>query len=232
MCVPVGLIVALAVTAVIVYVTSKTYESTKIVEVKPVGSVIPPEGEGDALDSGSQFLLQQAGGIKSREVMLKATEEGDFAKKWGLSSQEATAKLERSVSVTQLAGTDLFSIRAVSENREDARDITHAVTVAYRDHLRRMKDAYRDESLKQVVQAIRAQEEKLEESRKKYVKLRNKEDSLHGKTRSSSEEEDYQQRKQEFEANQKTLQTLKLRYMTEKVSVSMMEEILVVHEAP
>ena len=83
--------------------------------------------------------------------------------------------------------------------------------------------------------AVREQEDQVEEARKELSKQVRQHDLLHrefrpGETLESSEE--YVARKREFETELELLQSLKLKYVTQKVSSEALDDPVVVHEAP
>lgn len=228
-CVPVGLVAGLLASAVLIYIQPKLFESTAVVEIKPSAVVSLPDAGGGVPVADPAFFEKEMAHLTSPEVMRRAVVKGAFDKRWGMTKEVAVEEMGRSVRVERIQGTDLLSIRALSVFRQDAPEMAEAVADGYReDRVARVnKDSA--QALERLKQMVRGQEDIVEESRKRYaplVKLGP------GRTRTSSEEEEYHEKKKDFEAKRDSLESLKLKYVTEKARVPMSEGTLAVHEKP
>jgi succinoglycan biosynthesis transport protein ExoP len=239
----VGLFAGVIVAGVITYVQPKTFDSQAVVEIKPpgqmivsAGSTMPPPVERDP-----KFLEREMAVIKSQGVLLAAVKQLDFDRKWAVPAVDAAAIVGRSITLEQLKGTDLVTIRARHVNREDARDMVVAVIDEYRKQ-RISRDAGKSEgAMKALSEAVQEQEDKVEERRKALAGLVRTRTLLHqnegagpppqGGT-GAVDNEEYIARKREFEEEQALLESLKLKYVTEKVSANLDQDELVIHEDP
>ncbi len=230
------------VAGVVTYVQPKTFDSQAVVEIKPPGKILSP------FDSGSppperdpKFLEREMAVMRSQGVLLAAVKQLDLDKRWGLPAADAAAILGRSITLEQLKGTDLVAIRARYVNREDARDMVMAIITEYRKQLTRRETRESESALKSLSEAVREQEEKVEERRKALAEIVRTKTLLHhhngvlpnpqGGT-GGIDTEEYVTRKREFESELELLQSLKLKNLTEKVSREMQEDMLVIHEEP
>ncbi|WAC18528.1 hypothetical protein OVA24_14935 [Luteolibacter sp. SL250] len=235
-----GLFVGVMVASVVTYVQPKTFDSQAVVEIKPPGIILSPFDPGSpSPERDPKFLEREMALMKSQGVLLAAVKQLDLDKRWAMPAPDAAVIVERSLTVEQLRGTDLVSIRARHVNREDARDIVVAVIDQYRKQ-RSSRDTGKSESAsKALSEAVREQEGKVEERRKALAAVVRTKTLLHhheGVTPKPQvggggvDTEEYVARKREFESELELLQSLKLKYVTEKVSRELDDDSVVVHE--
>lgn len=237
-----GLSVGVMVAGVVTYVQPKTFDSQAVMVIKPPGVLLSPS------DSGSpppvwnpKSLEREMALLKSRAVVLEAVKQLDLDRKWALPAPDAAAIVERALTVEQLRGTDLVSVRARHVNREDARDIVVAVISEYRKQ-RSSRDAGKSESASNALaEAVREQENKVEERRKALAEIVRTKTLLHhhnGVTPKPQvgaggvDTEEYVIRKREFESELELLQSLKLKHVKEKVSRELDDDSVAIHEQP
>lgn len=238
-----GLSVGVMVAGVVTYVQPKTFDSHAVLEIKPPGVILSPFGSDSPPppERDPKFLEREMAVLKSHAVLLDAVKQLDLDRKWALPAPEAAAIVERSLTVEQLRGTDLVSVRARHVNREDARDIVVAVIAEYRKQ-RGSRDAGQSESAsKALSEAVREQENKVEERRKALSDIVRTKTLLHHhegvapKPQAEAggvDTEEYVARKREFESELELLQSLKLKHVTEKVSRELDDDSVVIHEEP
>lgn len=225
-CLPVGLMVGLLASSVLIYIQPKLFESTAVVEIKPSAMVSLPDADGDTPESDPRFLENEMTHLTSPEVMRRAVEKGAFDKRWGMTEDEAVAEMGRSVRVQRIQGTDLISIRAISVFRQDAPEMAKAVADGYKeDRVERMnKDSA--QALDELKQSVKHHEAQVEERRKKLMEAERKKVVTGGIL--GLEPEGPMVKNEEAEAMRST----KLDLLVEKVSASMGDQMLIIHESP
>ncbi|MBX3739795.1 MAG: hypothetical protein KF712_02300 [Akkermansiaceae bacterium] len=238
-----GLSVGVMVAGVVTYVQPKTFDSQAVLEIKPPGKILSPfdSGSPPPLERDPKFLEREMAVLKSHAVLLDAVKQLDLDRKWALPAPDAAAIVERSLTVEQLRGTDLVSIRARHVNREDARDMVVAVIAEYRKQ-RSSRDAGKSESASNALaEAVREQENKVEERRKALAEIVRTKTLLHhheGVTPKPQagaggvDTEEYVIRKREFESELELLQSLKLKHVKERVSRELNDDSVAIHEEP
>ena len=237
-----GLFVGVVVAGMVTYVQPKTFDSQAVVEIKPPGIILSPfDSKSPPPERDPKFLEHEMAAMKSQGVLLAAVKQMDFDKKWALPAPDAAAIVGRSITVEQLQGTDLVTIRARHVNREDARDMVLAVIGEYRDQRGSREAATSGDALKSLSEAVREQENKVEERRKALAEIVRTRTLLHRKEGAGPppdagaggiDTEEYVTRKREFEEDLELLQMLKLKHVTEKASAKISQEVMVVHEEP
>jgi len=155
--------------SVITYVMPKKYESFATIEVKPRGSSIEPlEGiTGRSMPTMTpQFFGTEFEKIKSRNALKLVIEKLDLTTKWGMDFETALKVLRNIVDTQNIRGTDLISITVRHTNREDARDITAEVALAYKEYRTDLESRTANKGINELKKAVREQEDKVEERRK------------------------------------------------------------------
>ncbi len=155
--------------SVITYVMPKKYESFATIEVKPRGSSIEPlEGiTGRSMPTMTpQFFGTEFEKIKSRNALKLVIEKLDLTTKWGMDFETALKVLRSIVDTQNIRGTDLISITVRHTNREDARDVTAEVALAYKEYRTDLESRTANKGINELKKAVRDQEDKVEERRK------------------------------------------------------------------
>ena len=229
-----GVVAGIGIAAVLTYLKPKTFDSTAMVEIKPDGKVLGPFGT-DPPTRNRNFLKSQMLRLKSPNLLLEAVKEGDFKAKWLIDAEKAAEILNRSITVTEVPGTDLLTIRGRHTNREDARDMVLSLIAVYAKQRKSSGATAPQKAMAELGKAVRKQEDRVEERRKELSEQDGQKDLLHREFRPGERldpTEDYTSNKQQFEADLELLQTLKLKYVTERVTLQMDDDPVVVHEEP
>ncbi len=223
----IGPLMGLGVAAVISYVMPKKYESEAIMEVKP----LPISANGELGVSGMtpQFFGTEFEKIKSHASLAKVVEKLELVNRWGVDEESAIRMLKGMVNTENIRGTDLISIRVRHTDKEVTRDIVTEVARCYR--------AYRSESLKrgrergllELNQAVKDQEDKVEE---RIKVLRTIPSPIDPNARGGWSDPEHADAKRDLDADQALLQTLKLKQISETISSKMPDESVVLHEEP
>jgi len=157
--------------AVVTYVMPKNYESYATIEVKPRGSLFSPvsrdlnEGGGFARMT-PRFFETEFEKIKSRNTLNKVIDRLELSSKWGQDPETVLRVLRNIVNTQNIRGTDLIQIRVRYKKKEDAAAIAAEVAAAYRDYREQEEGKSVQRALVEMGNAVRAQEEKVEERRK------------------------------------------------------------------
>ncbi len=222
--IPVGAVVGLLVSAVITFLMPKVYESEVVIEVKLL--------RGQSSDPENQFATAVEE-IKNREFHGKVVEHLKLANRWGVSQEAAIQRLKETVIVQRIRETDLFSIKVRGGEREGARDIATAIAKVYQDY---RDDLFRraDEEIKvELNQRLKAQEDKMEKSRRTVAALaRKKEPYRPPEEARKQDREDFINAKREFETERALWDALKLEQLNEQIRPRLSEESVVIHEEP
>ncbi|RYD63860.1 MAG: hypothetical protein EOP84_33255, partial [Verrucomicrobiaceae bacterium] len=237
-----GLFAGVFVAGVVTYVQPKTFDSQAVVEIKPPGKILSPFNPGSPPpERDPKFLEREMAVLKSHGVLLGAVKQLDLDRKWAVPAADAAAIVGRSLTMEQLRGTDLVSIRARHVNREDARDMVVGIITEYRNQRGSREVGKSDSALKALSEAVREQEDKVDERRKALTEIVRTRTLLHLKDGASpppqsgaggTDTDEYVTRKREFEAELELLQSLKLKHVTEQVSTKMDQDVIIIHEDP
>jgi succinoglycan biosynthesis transport protein ExoP len=157
--------------AVITYVMPKKFESQAVMEVKPRQAGMSPLGAQMTESSGAgkmtpQFFGTEFEKIKSRNSLMKVVENLQLVNRWNVDKELALGMLKRIVNTQNIRGTDLIAIRVRHTNKIDARDIAEEVARAYKEYRDEIETRYADRQLEELNNAVRDQEDKVEERRK------------------------------------------------------------------
>ena len=118
--------VLVEVAAAVTYMMPKIYESSAVIEVKPLARM-GVENEGGSVSSN--FHITEFERIKSRNSLMRVVDSLDLPNRWGMDRESIVGELESIVTVESL-----INIRVRHTNREDARDIAAEVVLAYKDY--------------------------------------------------------------------------------------------------
>ncbi len=248
--------------AVITYVMPKKYESEAIIEVRPHVMVTSQIGNDFSPIYGTtpitpQFFGTEFEKIKSRTSLAKVVENLQLVNKWNVDQETAIQILKGLVIASNIAGTDLISIKVRHASKEDARDIAAEVAKAYKSYRSEIENRETDKALYELNKAVRDQEDKVEERRKVLATIvRTKgpfddakeaidksavdkpgvqppgEQSQEEAIRRALDAQDYVDAKRDFETDQDVLQKLRLNQISSLMRGKMTEESIVIHEEP
>jgi capsular polysaccharide biosynthesis protein len=226
---PVGALVGLMLAAVVTYAMPKMYESETTIEVKPRTPGMPPLGENQAggVPITPQFLGTEMEMIQCRNSLEKVVDSLDLVRRWNVDKETAIRILKGSVIAQNIRGTDLISIRARHNNKEDARDIATEVPNAYKAYRTEIESRDAELYLRELNKEVRTQEDKVEELRKVLLNIKNTK-GITDKT----DDPEYAEAKRVFVAEQDLLQAMKLKQMGETISGRIPGESVEIHEQP
>lgn len=228
--IPAGCLIGAFTAACLLFLQPKTFESMAIVEVKQPPAFGIPGDEPVTVETRLAFIEKQMTTLRGKKVAMSAVERGDFARRWHVSNEEAANRIRRSLDVALVNGTELIKIRAVSENRMEAKDLVVEVVDAYQQVRRAELEPLMTQQMEQLSEIVRLQEQRVEQRRKVLSDLAKKSDLLHPQTEPKGSSNEYDSAKTGFENDLKQLQSDKLKYISEKASQEMEKENLTVHE--
>jgi hypothetical protein len=119
----------------------------------------------------SEAELETMRSMECRQETVKALH---LDAKWGMSPEEAAAKLTGMVAAEFDTRTEQFSFTATCIDAEDAKAIAGELSQAYTQLLRRKEEARVQALTKQIEEKIKAQEEEADRSRKEMLDLARK----------------------------------------------------------
>jgi serine/threonine protein kinase len=123
---PMGLLIGLAAGWAWSGIFPKKYEAQVIIETRPTVAGLGPG-----------FLTDQMREIKSRLVLNDVASELKISEKWNVPGDKAIRLLNERISVENIRGTDLISIRVRHTNRQEAADISNALARSYAETQRK-----------------------------------------------------------------------------------------------
>lgn len=229
--VPVGMMAGFLVSAVVTYLMPKKYESQAIIEVKPrtredSGRLIPSNNS-DKIEiaCGTEFEI-----IKSRNSLSKVIDSLDLINRWGMDRETALQILKKVVVTENIKGTDLIEISVRHTNKEDARDLAAEVARSYRDYRKELESNSLKKGISELKKAVREQEDRVEATRKILTIIARNKGEAGGAD--PVDRQDFTDAKREFETELSLLEQLKLKLITEEISLGTSGDTVVVHEDP
>ena len=164
--------------AVITYVMPKKYESSALVEVKPIVDVNPV---GAGLRGGSmgtpmtrQFMNTQFEIIVAPETLGLAIDKIQLETRWGEDRKSVIDTLQHIVRTSQKRGTDLIEISVRHRKKEEAQQIAKAVYEAYKDRRYTLEMDVRKEQLKAIKIELQNKSDRVAELRKRLMDIAEK----------------------------------------------------------
>ena len=112
---------------VITYMMPKKFESSAVIEVKPLS-----HASGDISKMTPQFFATEFEVIRSQQTLKIVVQRLDLTTRWNMTEEEAIAILRGIVDAQNVRGTDLIAINVKHTNQEDARDIAKELYQAYK----------------------------------------------------------------------------------------------------
>ncbi len=154
--------------AVITYVMPRKYESVAVVQVKP-----PYRLGGEVFSNNSAFspVTQSFFNTEFEVIRQQLTLKGvvkdlDLQAHWGMSEEECIDNLQGIINTENYRGTDLIEIKVRHIAPDDARDVARSVYNAYKKRRMEKEIAEADLSLKELENAVQAQNDEVTEKRK------------------------------------------------------------------
>jgi len=151
----VGLLAAGAGTAVLKLRAPKVFESSATLEIKEAPA-----------DMNHEISFMQ-----SQPVLQEAVRRGGFVGKWDQSEEEAVKLVRRSISFRSVERSGFVTIRGRHHDREEVRVMVMAVAQAYREQRKARQIADSKKTLEALSDAVRRQEEVVEQRRKKLADI-------------------------------------------------------------
>ncbi|BCX48889.1 hypothetical protein HAHE_27970 [Haloferula helveola] len=159
---------------VITYVMPKKYESSATIQVRPnIASVqvIPGMVSRDPTAGSATFFPTEFEVIKSQKTLDIVIDKLDLINHWGRDRESVRGTLQGIIGAQNIRGTDLIEIRVRTSNSADARMIADAVSDAYRERRTELENARSDQAMSELREAVRSQEDLVEEKRKVLTQL-------------------------------------------------------------
>ncbi len=155
---------------VITYVMPKKYESKAVVQVRPKGMGGIGLGATDIsrlnLENNQTFFATEFEVIRAQKTLDLAIERLDLVNKWNTDPESVRRILHGVVDAQNIRGTALIEIRVRMGDPKEAQAIAKEVSEAYRDRRTKIQTDNAHKSLDQLEAAVKAQEDKVEDTRK------------------------------------------------------------------
>lgn len=160
--------------AVITYVLPKKYESKAVVQVNPAVLDVDPLGKRTHSPAAGAYLTRsfipnEFSIIEMEQTLQRVIERLDLGARWNNMDQEMAMRVLKSILKTeQIRGTDLIEIRVRHQSAQDARDIAHAVSIAYKERRESDERKRAKTALQALDNEVRTQEDLVTEKRKLF----------------------------------------------------------------
>ncbi len=154
---------------VITSVMPKKYESTSVVQVQgrtPTVEVIPGMVTRNYSSNSMTFFPTEFEVIKAQKTLDIAIEDLDLVNRWGMDREKVRKELENMISAENIRGTDLIEIRVRASTPSDAQMVAEKISEAYRKRRTELEGDRINVALDELREAVRAQEDAVEEKRK------------------------------------------------------------------
>ena len=161
---------------VITYVTPEKYESSALVEVKPIVDVDPTftRSPGTGLGMTRQFMNTQFEIIVAPATLELAIDKKQLEKRWEQDRKSVLKTLRRIVRTSQRRGTDLIEISVRHRSREDAQAVAEAVYEAYEIRRKDIELDIRKKQLKAIQIELQNKSDRVAEMRKRLMDIAEK----------------------------------------------------------
>lgn len=162
--------------AVITYVMPKKYQSSTVVEIKPVATKTDAGvgGNNSGVLMSRQFYATQFTLIESEENLKMAAIRCQLPERWKVTLDQSIMILRGSINTQQMRGTDLIEISITHRNREDVKEITEAIANSYRDQRVADEELRIKESKYELEKKIQAQEDIVADHRNRLAAMSEK----------------------------------------------------------
>lgn len=162
--------------AVITYVMPKKYESTALIEVKPINDVSPTMvntgGTGPVMTR--QFMNTQFEIIVAPATLDLAIDKKQLVTRWGQDRKTVQKILRGIIRTNQRRGTDLIEISVRHRKKEDAQAVAEAVYEAYALRRNELEMGMRREQLKAIQTELQNKSDRVAEMRKRLMDIAEK----------------------------------------------------------
>ncbi len=189
---------------VITYVMPKRYESSATIQVRPnlpSVQVLPGYVSHDPTAGSPTFFPTEFEVIKSQKTLDIVVDKLDLINHWGSDRESCRGRLQGIIGAQNIRGTDLIEIRVRTSNPSDARMIAETVSDAYRERRKELENKRSDRAMAELREAVRSQEDLVEEKRKVLTQLIRTEGVIY--SREARGEGGYTEERQALSAAQK-----------------------------
>ena len=160
--------------AVITYVMPKKYESTALVEVRPIVDVDPTmsrSGSSTGMQMTRQFMNTQFEIIVAPATLELAIDKIQLESRWGENRKTVLKILQGVVKTSQRRGTDLIEITVRHRKKEDAQAVCQAVYQAYEQRRKDLEIGIRKSQLNAIEVELQNKSDRVAELRKRLMDI-------------------------------------------------------------
>lgn len=122
-----GLILGAAAAAVIGYLLPRQFESSAIVQVRPVIEAVGTLPEHKAVRNPPGSLPAAMELMTSEELLRQVAEDLDLATRWAIEEPAAIRRLRSMLSTDNIRGTDLIEVRVRASSPQDSMQVANQV---------------------------------------------------------------------------------------------------------
>ena len=150
---------------VITSVMPKRYESSALIEVRPIQSLEATVANSGSLGVGMtrQFMTTQFEIIRAAKTLEVANEKIQLAERWNMAEEEVLATLKNIVATNQVRGTDLIEISVRHKNKGDAQAVASAVYAAYASRRAELELSQRSGQLEAIKSELQQKKDRVTE---------------------------------------------------------------------
>lgn len=163
------LVVAVAAMSIITYMMPKKFESKAVIQVKNplrVGTALGHDSSMAPLKTPQHLISTEFEVMRSKLTLQLVVSQLNLTTCWGITEEEAIARLRTMITTQNIRGTDLIEIRVRHSNPAVARDVAKGVYEAYKKRREDKERIMAEEGLKELEKAVLEQSDALEDKRK------------------------------------------------------------------
>lgn len=225
--IPVGMVAGLVLARVHLYLVPRVYESEAILQFKQIVESSRPE-EMIKPAATPQFMMgAEFEPFRSRMILLIVSEKLKLEASWGVDEETVLARLKDAVQVKDIRGTDLKSVKVISTDPVEARDIARELVKTYMEWRTKMVIESYDSMLADLRRAVQKQEDDLEQARIELGRIM----KIKGSDVSDNDS-DVVAAKRNFEHNSDIFKQMKLKLVNVAIKNATIEDRVVIVDHP
>ena len=156
-------LLGLFVAGLLAYVTPKQYESSAVLQVRPLPVTAGLSGPA----TGPNFFATESEVIGAAKTIDRVVDALGLVERWALDRR----RLREMITSGQIEGTDLIRIRVRAASPEDARAIAEAVSEAYRGRRNELESRRLQGAIMELRDEIHKQQDLIEDKRKVLTQI-------------------------------------------------------------
>lgn len=237
---PLGALLGYMGGGVYVFTKPRNFMSETILEIK-TGDASTPSAPVDP----QRRLTTEVALIKSQANLEAVARSLDLSKRWGLDSQTTLQKLESAIETSEIPGTDLVKMTVWHPDKNDAVEIAHSLAEVLRSRRENEQKEALTESIRELNEAVRVQEELVREKRERLMSLAREKQidpfaertqttdaqNLEQAIQQSLDRQDVMDVKRELETEEQLHQQLKMKRIEQTVMAKIPTDSIEIHQS-